>query len=497
MPALGFALLLSAVGPAAPPTALTGPHLARGDELHYVGEVVETDERVDGRLTKRSALDLRVFVLEAGRGYFDCAVLTQIRPLDDPRVAEAKLIASGTGASPKKAAPSVRVDLVRVDDRGHVVLLAPPAGPPPLLLNEKTATAPVPSLPLVGPPSVELGLFVPLPVEAVTADGTWDAAEPNRPPQSWGSKDGAVWNGRRCAELTAVQQSDGYDQPDVARAGWRREDTILFAPADGFATRVSRTITRREGRDTAGTVTVKYELRPTTRSVGTKYVEVRAEAEAAWAFAAAHADAVRATSRPGEVRARLNEVEAYLADRPGGGVFRPAIEGVKRRYETMGSGAAPPVVARKVIVTPVDPPARAVDAPAPDFVAPDVTRVSGRVKLSAVGKPAVVVFFKPGSETSIDTLAVADALHRKYGERLAVIPLAVAASAADAAKQRAELRLTVPVYDGTDVRSAYAVESVPQFVVIDATRKVRWAFDAGVGPEVGYLVDREVEKAMK
>lgn len=498
MPALGFALLLTAVGPAAPPSApLPGPQLARGDELHYVGQVVETGDRVDNRFKKTSDLEVRVFVLEVGRGYTDCAVQTLVRPADDPLVAQARQVASGPDGGKRRAAPAVRLDLVRVDARGHAVLLTPAPGPPPVPLGEKTPTAAVPPPPVDAPPVVELGLFVPLPVGAVTVGGTWDTADANRPPVAWAVRDGAVWNGRRCVEVSAAQQTDGYDRPDQVRHGWRRTDTLTVAPADGFAATVRRTIARREGRDTVGTVSLTYELKPVQRRAGAKYTETRAEAEAAWAFAATHADLATRKARPEQVRARQAEVEQYLADRPGGSGFRPAVEGVRRRYEAAGAGTAPPVVSRKVVITPVDDPGPTVGRPAPDFVAADVTKISGQVRLTSGGKPTVLVFFKPGSQTSADTLAVAEALHRKYAGGVTVIPLAVFGPAADAATQRATLRYTVPVYDGTAARAAYQVGSVPQFFVVDGLGTLRWAFDAGVGPEVGYLVKQEVDKVRR
>jgi hypothetical protein len=285
---------------------------------------------------------------------------------------------------------------------------------------------------------------VPLPVTAVRGGDTWDVAEAGRPPQVWAAKNGAVWNGRRCVEATAVQQTDGYDQPDKVRHGWKRTDTVLASPADGFASTVTRTVVRRDGADRVGSVTVRYELQPSNKHAGGKYADTRAEVEAGWAFAARHAEWVRAKYRPDEQRARAAEIDRYLDERAAS-PYRAAVEAVRRRYESGADGTAPPVAAitKKVIVTLVDEGPKA-GQPAADFVAPDVDKPTGRVRLSAVrGQPAVVAFFKPGSDTSRDTLAVCEALHRKYAGELTVIPLAVYGTPADAAKQRAVLKLTV------------------------------------------------------
>jgi hypothetical protein len=119
------------------------------------------------------------------------------------------------------------------------------------------------------------------------------------------------------------------------------------------------------------------------------------------------------------------------------------------------------------------------------------------VRLSGVrGKPAVVVFYKAGSETSEETLTVCEALFRKYGEKSAVIPLSLGGDLMEASKQRAALKYSVPVFDGAEVREKYAVRSYPQFFLVDGEGTVRWTFDAGIGPEVGSLVKKELEKVL-
>ena len=80
----------------------------------------------------------------------------------------------------------------------------------------------------------------------------------------------------------------------------------------------------------------------------------------------------------------------------------------------------------------------------------------------------VLVFFKPGSETTDLALAIADALHQKYGSRVSVVPLAVWADVSAGVKDRDRRKLTVPIYDGAQAETAYGVESVPRFAVIDA-----------------------------
>jgi len=492
MPTVGLAILALAVTPTADKIGLSGPRFEKGEEFVYRGEVVETSDRLDTRFTKKYGLDVRVFVLEAGKDGCDCAVMTVLTPKADARITEAMKAASGGGQS-ADAAAAVRLDLVRVDSRGQVVVLQPEAKRP-LTLDEKTAKAAPPPIPNDGPTALELGMFLPLPITSVGVGDTWDTAEPNRPPVVWSAaRQTVIWNGRRVADVTGLQQTDGYDSPKKARFGWQRTEAIYVSPADGMVSAFTRTLVRREGSEQVGTVKTTLELQPSNRHSEIKYRVTRAEIEAAWAFAA-ELDQLRAgRAKPDVLNAHRSEVVRFTEQRPTGTGFRPAIDAVLRRFE---ANAAPPVTVRATAPTVAEPPA--VGKPAPDFTCADVDKPTSRVRLSGVrGKPAVVVFFKPGSETSEETLTVCEALFRKYGGKASVIPLSLGNDLAAASKQKADLKYTVPVFDGSEVREKYAVKSYPQFFVIDGEGTVRWSFDAGIGPEVGSLVKKELEKLLK
>ncbi len=489
-----FAVGLAALVLAAPPAekiGLSGPRFARGDELVYRGDVVETSDRIDTRFVKKYRLDVRVFVLECSADGCDCGVMTVLTPKADGAVTAAVVAVSGAGPSPD-AVPTVRLDLIRVDGRGQVKILLPEAKLP-LTFDAKTATAAPPPLPTDAPAAVELGIFLPLPTTAAHVGDTWDIAEANRPPAVWAAKQTAVWNGRRVADVTGLQQTDGYDTPKAVRHGWQRTDAVCVSPTDGVVSSVSRTVVRREGTERVGSVTTTLELQPSARQVGVKYRDTRAEVEAAWAFAA-EVESLRASRAKADVlEAHRREVVRFTELRPTGTGFRPALDAVLRRFEAT---AAPPVTVRATPPTAVESPT--VGKPAPDFATADVDKLTARVRLSAVrGKPAVVVFFKPGTETAEETLTVCEALFRKYGDKASVIPLSLGGDLIAASKQKAGLKYTVPVYDGDDVREKYAVRSYPQFFVIDGEGTLRWAFDAGIGPEVGSLVKKELEKLLK
>ncbi|MCU0702795.1 MAG: peroxiredoxin family protein [Fimbriiglobus sp.] len=492
MPTVGLALLALAATPAADKVGLSGPRFARGEELVYAGEVVESADLVEGRFTKKYGLEVRVFVLEAGKDGSDCAVMTRLTPKADTAVTNAVKATAGAKVNIRDEASAVRLELVRIDPRGGVKVLTPEPKLP-LLLDDKTpATAP-PPLPTDAPTTLELGVFLPLPPEATAIGDTWDTPDAQRPPVVWVAKQAVVWNGRRVAEVTGIQRTDGFDSPKTVRTGWQRSEAVYVSPADGLVSYLARTVVRREGVEPIGSVTTTLELQPTARHVGEKYKETRAEVEAGWVFGAELEQLRAERAKADQLQTLRRQVIRFTDQRPTATGFRPALDAVLRRSET---NIAPPVTVRKMTVEIVE--TVAVGKPAPDFSCADVDRPTTRARLSAMrGKPTVVVFFKPGSETSEDTLTVCEALFRRYGEKATVLPLALGGDLRAASRQRESLKFGVPVFDGTEVREKYTVTSVPQFFLVDADGVLRWTFEAGIGPEVGSLVRKELEKVLK
>jgi hypothetical protein len=477
-------LLLTAAAPPGP--ALPPPAFTPGDEIVYAGEVHEASERIDLPYRRKSAIEVRLFTLAAGPDGADLAVLTSIRPLDDPHVAAA--VKGVTGAAPDRSPAAVRLDLVRVDARGRVRRLAPPPGPP-LPLTAATESAPPPPPPLDAAPPVEVGMFVPLPEKSPAVGESWEAADPGRPPAAWEAKAAAVWNGAQVVEAAGLQQSADWEKPTAGWTAWRRADRVWASPVDGLARVVHRQTERKENGTRVGWVVVRYEMKPPTPHRGESYQQVRKEVEYAYSFAAA-ADplvprAVELGPKPFE--AIIARIDRYEADHPAT-AYREAVAAVRRRCEAAARGEVAKVVA-PAVTTP------AVGQPAPDFAAKDVAGAETFRLSGARGSPVVVVFYKPGSQTSEGALAVAEALYRKYAGKAVVVPLAVFADTKAARDQHAALKLTVPIRDGEAARQAYAVDTFPRFLLIDAGGVLRWQFE-GYGAEVGYLVKTELERVL-
>ncbi|MDB5309603.1 MAG: hypothetical protein JWO38_3805 [Gemmataceae bacterium] len=486
-------LSLTLLLPAAPPGA--GPKLQRGDELTYTGTVTEAVDRPGTRFRRAHALEVRVFVLDRRETWADAAVLTLLRRVDDTAVSGAVPVVTGVSSARPPAPPAARLDLVRVHEDGTVHLLAPP-GPVPLRFAADTPARTLPAPPLDAFAPFEFGMFPPRPGAA----GSWTAAstDPSRPAETWHAKGSDFINGEQCEHLLMVQQPADWETPRGGQTSWQRVDEVWVSTQDRTARRVHRVICQRDGIAPAPAVRVevKYELRDRDRTGGRTYDRYRQEIEVAHAAAADLAPLLRDAARlgPEPFKVRLRNLDEYLAENDPGTPYRGAVLAVRRQLDAGRRGEAIPAAPPAPVVTPPAPPARppegktppAVGQPAPDF------RAGGFRLGDARGKPVVLVFFMPGRETTDLSLAVADALQKRYGPQLTVVPLAVFGDPAAGVKDRNRLKLSVPVYDGAAAAPAYGVETFPRFVVIDGTGTVRWAF-TGVGAETGFLAREQVD----
>ena len=459
MPGTGL-FLLSAVALAGP-IAMPGPRLTRGDELVYRGEVVAAGERVDNRFRKLSDIEIRLFVMDVRGGFTDMAVLTSIRRRSDPHVIQAVATVAGTDAKPTVGLAAVTLELVRVDNRGRAKFIVPDASRPPLLLDTSTPTANTELIPLDGPPSVELGMFVPLPAGQMQVGGRWNApGGEGRPPITLTVAGETVWNGGRCVELAAVQRTVGWDRPADIPTGWQRTETIRLSPDDGISRTVRRRIEQRHGGHVDRWAEIEYELEPPRRHVGLRYTDVRRDVEAAYSFAA---ELARISALAGDTMSRdfvslRARIDSTLADTPAATGFRPAIESVRRQCDAACRGELVPTVA-VARTEPVRKPK--LGQPVADFLAPTIAGDNAIRLASTRGKPTVLVFYTPGDDLTAMTLTVAEALHQRYSGRVAVLPLAVTGDTEAADREREHRRLTVPVYDGTGVRRTLRGRLVP------------------------------------
>lgn len=478
-------LTLAFLTPAAPPAS--GPHLQRGDELTYTGSISEVVERPGLRFRRTHRLEVRVFALDCREMWTDFAVLTLLRRGEDVVTG---VVPGVTGATAEPTPPAARLNLVRVHASGAVRLLTPAAAVP-LRLDRDTPERPTPALPLDSFSPFELGMFPHRPADA-GRQWTTPAGDPARPSEEWQAKGFDFINAERCEVLLMTQQTPTWKQPRGGETSWQRADAVWISTQDGTARKVHRVIRQRDGIavNPAVQIEVKYELKDQARRSGRTYTRARQEIELAYTataeLAALLPDAGRLGAKPFE--ARLVKLDAYLEETDPGTPYREALLAARRLLDAARKGEGAPAI---VPTQPAVPRSEAPRAgrPAPDFRA-------GTFRLSDHhGRPVVLVFFRPGVETTDLALAIANALERRYPERLTVVPLVVFGTTADAVKDRDRLKLAIGVHDGATAGKVYDVQTYPRFVIIDAAGMIRWAF-AGVGAETGFLVREQIDRVL-
>jgi hypothetical protein len=491
----GSFLALALFCPLAPPQVGTEPGLQKGDQLTFTGTVEEAVERPASRFRRSQTIEIHVLVLEKAETWTDVAVLTLLRRKDDLVTGAVGAITGG--ASERAAPPAARLDLVRVRADGTIHRLRP-GGAPPLTFDDRTPALTLPSMPLDTYAPFEFGMFPPRPPRAAP-DKPWVVApsDPSRPAETWQAQGSDVVTGERCTLLVVNQKHPNWEKPVGGHSAWSRADAVWVSALDGTARKVHRVIEHRDGFDAelAAWVIVKYELKDQTPVIGRAFDRYRRDVETAFATAAEVApylpDAVK--HGPKFFETRLQKLESYLnTESDASSPYREAVLAVRRQLDAARRGES---ITKPVPDVPLGPVlGKSPTWPEPGQLAPDFT--AGTFRLAdARGKPVALVFFKPGSETTPLALAIADALHTRYGTRAAVVPLAVWGDVTSGILDRDRRKLTVPIHDGTQAAEAFGIGSVPRFAVIDPGGRVRWTF-SGVGAETGYSVREQLDRLL-
>jgi hypothetical protein len=476
-----FAQTLVAAGLllAAPPDP-GGPKLEKGLEVRWAGTFTEASFRPGVSAVRHYDVDTRLFVLDTGEHGADAVLFTRVFLKPDRKTTD-------------PPAGVVRLDLVRIDPRGRVSVLPSPADPD----NPAPKARPWPPVQLQGLPAHEAGIFFEHPDKPLKAGLTWVRDEPGRPPVTWKVTDADSFLGRPAVKLVAEQKTEGYFADRIRQAEWRRQDKLTIVPAHGFAARLERVIERRDpdAEELSFRSVLTLEQQGKLVYAGRLYDERREEAVNAAAFTAMLDRALAAGGREGPkpFEAVARRTQAYLADHGGNDTvpYREATLAVRKRAEAAAKGDLPPIPLPEDPVSSADP--IAVGKPVPDVTAAGITAPAS-AKLSALkGKPVLLMYFQPSAESARPVLQLAARLHeRRLG---AVLPLAIG-DPTDAKALVAELKLAVPVYDGTGVYKTHGLDATPVFVVVDADGAVRHV-SRGWGGETAATVAREFERWAK
>jgi peroxiredoxin len=452
---------LAAAQPAGRYEALVPPQLARGQELVYSGTYEEDVRGATVQSNRLYAVESRAFVLDSDTKGSELAVLTVLRSRA-PR-----------GSTGKFQEPSsVRLVQIRLDRAGH---LSPPM-----------------SVPLDGPPTVECGQFIGLPLSADGRD-SWDAEEPGRPPQSWRIAGTESRNGLRCVQLKGAQQSDDWDNPRADRIAWRRRDTVWVAVGTGLTCRVERTIERREVAHTEPMqkLSVTYDLESRLTYPGQLYEDRFREIAQARALSEAAAPYLRQWTAQGErpLQAVLSKISYHLDNQPET-PYRQELLQLRRRIDAARRGET--VTAREAALKDAATPRAATGQPAPDFIVSNLLGGESLHLRRLLGKPIVLVFYSPASPHAHELLRFANSVAiASGGNEVRVLALAMSNDRQRVSQEYGEWQLGIPIGSGLGLRHSYDVEATPKIVIIDGSGIVRRTF-VGWGSEIPHLVSEEL-----
>src|SRR4051794_19131200 len=162
--------LLVAAAVAQPADWAVTPRLERGLELVYQGSYTEQLVENEQQFSKSYDLETRLFVLDVTPQSATVAVMTALRQAP---------------SSPNDTPKSVRLEIGAVDRNGRIVWHGGGGFAPPL----------------VGPVTLEGGLFVALPGPRIAAGQEWDLNASPRPPYGWRAVEAETIGQTRCVRL--------------------------------------------------------------------------------------------------------------------------------------------------------------------------------------------------------------------------------------------------------------------------------------------------------
>jgi peroxiredoxin len=444
------------------------PRLFQGLELTYSGTYKE-EELIPGVQFQRSyRLETTAFVLDNPADRWDIAFLTSLSLRSNRPDSERPPVA----AMPS----SVRLEIGEVNKRGRL----------------KGRGGVSLAVAVDGPPTMETGAIVELPVGLVSRNQIWEVGEDGRPPRSWQVIGTELCNGTTCVKLAGQQQSSDWDSPRGDHTAWRRRDTLWLAPQLGIAYRVERVIERREPnrRDPTHRLEVRYELDSRLRYPGKLFDDRRHEIMKALQF---REDAAKPLAQPAAYRPQIEILQkkiAYHLENLPPTPYRKAVVHLQGQLERAKRGDLPADPAR----TDQAPVATAVPVGqrAPDFVVTDLINKDSSVRLyRSLGRPILVVFYNPATETGIRVLEFAKSLNERKKNGVSILAMAVTAEPERARRQHAELKLPFTILDGQGLHATFAVTATPRLVVLDGDGIVRAAYTGW-----GIQTPREIEKEL-
>jgi len=434
---------------------LLTPRLRRFQELVYRGTFTEEGRDGNVQFSRSYRLDTRFFVLDTPPGGADVAVLTLLKHRSStggtPVPSGGMLVAAGDASL-----VSVRLERIHVDLQGKI-----------------TSEADVNLLvPLDGAPTLECGAFVALPEGRIGVGQEWTTLEGDRPALTWRVVGTEMAAGNNCIKLIGEQKSDAWDHPRGDRSAWRRQETIWLEPHLGLATRLEREILQREPAQHEATQRslLRLEMESSFLLSDQAGESRRQEIMQTLAFRDSLTPLMKQPMRYGpHLSALLRRIEHHLENQPET-PYRPAVLQLKRRVEAAQRGETPPEPVSDLRPIPTG---AAIGQRAPDFIATNFTNGGSAQLRRWIGKPVVLVFYHPASQTALPVLHFAQQLLTKYPQRVVVVGMSISDKADLVRRQQAEWGLTFPVLSAGGLRSSFGVTSTPKIILLDGHNIIR------------------------
>jgi peroxiredoxin len=445
------------------------PRMGKGQELVYRGSYAEEAAGNSGVQFGRSyKFECRVLVLDTYPKGADLGLLTVLRTADKgERVEDAPCF-------------SARLELAKIDLQGKL------SADPGVAMT----------IPLDGPPSLEAGAFVETPRGRVAADQSWEVLETGRPAQSWKTAGTATMGGVSCVKMVGVQQTDDWEKPRADHAAWRRTDTVWFNTRLGAAQRVERIIERREPgkQEAARRYVLKYELESSLQYPAQLFEDRQREVARIHGFFDAAAPLLTAPAKNAAgLESLQGKIKEYL-DRQSASPYREAAVLLKRRVDAARRG--------ETVITPppeekdATPAVARIGSAAPDFLAPELGGKESVRPRKWLGKPALLVFYNPNSQTAEEVLRFAQATADRFRESVTVVGMAMTDDADKVRKQKDDWHLGFAVYSGLGLRKSYDLDATPTLMVLDGEGVLTSAF-VGWGQETSGGVLGELKRAVQ
>jgi hypothetical protein len=474
--------LLIGAPPSAPEDVAPAPRLEKGLEITWQGTLTEAVLRPNVHGFHSFEVETRLFVLDVCDGGSDAALMTSIKQKPDLKGLAEPL-------------PVCRLELVRVEPNGKMSLLPPESL---TLVPEKRKPLPLPLMAMEALPTFEPSVFLAFPQGKLRLGQSWSVPEEKRPPVNYRLEGFDSVRGSRCFKVGAVQQTDDWKNSQAGSAGWRRNETILVSIKHGHASRIERTIEKRDPQsgELGYRSKLTYELAGYMRYPDRFGEDRRDEIMGAVQFTAdferAVNDLARTDGKPFE--ALLKQIDYYLSNHfADSAPYRQAILYVKRKAERAKRGYIAPAAPAPETTAP---PALAVGKPLPDANTIDLANQEPVALGKLRGRPALLIYYQPASaRTAEPVLRFAQSLFGRDGAKALILPVAIG-DPSQASQQRLDWKLSIHVLAGRPVYKQHGIDSTPCFVVMDAEGIVR-SIRLGWSQDTAEVVRADLERWVK